>query len=102
VFCDFATTLRIKASERCTSLFRKVLTLCAWFVPADLQIKEVCNTEHAPVSVKVDALQFRPNLVLSGSLPNDEDNWVSSLFVCLKYFKFQVSRGRIPKVFNKG
>jgi hypothetical protein len=40
----------------------------------DLQIKEVCNTEHAPVSVKVDALQFRPNLVLSGILPNDEDN----------------------------
>jgi hypothetical protein len=71
----FCNQLGIKASERCTSLFRKVLIHCAWFVPGDLQIKEVCNTEHVPVSVKVDSLQFRPNLVLPGSLPNDEDNW---------------------------
>jgi hypothetical protein len=58
---------------------------CAWFVPADLRIKEVCNTEHAPASVQVDALQFRPNLVLSGSLPNDEDNW-QTVNICNQRF----------------
>jgi hypothetical protein len=62
-----------------------VLTNCAWFVPADLRTKEVCNTEHAPVSVQVDALQFRPNLVLSGSLPNDEDNW-QTVSICNQRF----------------
>ncbi len=45
----------------------------------------LCNTEHAPVSVKVDALQFRPNLVLSGSLPNDEDNW-QTVSICNQQF----------------
>jgi hypothetical protein len=61
------------------------LTHCAWFVPADLRIKEVCNTEHAPASVQVDALQFRPNLVISGSLPNDEDNW-QTVSICNQRF----------------
>ncbi|CAM6033304.1 unnamed protein product [Sphagnum compactum] len=51
----------------------------------NLQIKGVCNTEHAPVSVEVDALQFRPNLVLSGSLPNNEDNW-QTVSICNQQF----------------
>ncbi len=74
-----------------------MLTHCAWFVPADLRIKEVCNTEHAPASVEVDALRFRPNLVLSGSLPNDEDNW-QTVSICNQ--QFTVCRQN-PHLFTK-
>ncbi|CAK9863850.1 unnamed protein product [Sphagnum jensenii] len=49
------------------------------------RMAEVCNTEHAPASVQVNALQFRPNLVLSGSLPNDEDNW-QTVSICNQQF----------------
>jgi len=74
VFCDFATNWGLKLLKG-AQVYLERCWYIAWFVPADLQIKKVCNTEHAPVSIKVDALRFRPNLVLWGSLPYDDDNW---------------------------